>query len=227
MKVAALIPVKDFRNAKHRLSPALREAERERLAEAMFRDVLRRVLAAAGLAATYVVTGDQRVAEIARSLGARVLRESAERGETEAVNFARSEARRAGHEAVLILPADLPLLRTEDVEALLASLPTERPAPFALLVPSHDRLGTNALLLAPPEIIELRFGYDSFNYHLEQISVRGLPPRFVENERLALDIDEPRDLERFLERGDADGETSRVVLEMLGEPRRALLGGIR
>ena len=46
MKVAALIPVKGFRNAKQRLSPLLRARDREALAEAMFRDVLRQVLLA-------------------------------------------------------------------------------------------------------------------------------------------------------------------------------------
>ena len=40
MQVTALIPVKGFRNAKQRLSPLLGAAERELLAEAMFRDAL-------------------------------------------------------------------------------------------------------------------------------------------------------------------------------------------
>jgi len=66
------------------------------------------------------------------------------------------------------------------------------------LVPSHDRLGTNALLLAPPDIIKLRFGYDSFRYHISQVSAQGLPVRCFENERIALDIDEPKDLEKYL-----------------------------
>jgi len=53
-------------------------------------------------------------------------------------------------------------------------------------------------LLSPPDVIKLRFGYDSFSYHLSEVAVRGLPPRVLENERIALDIDEPKDLERFL-----------------------------
>jgi len=82
-------------------------------------------------------------------------------------------------------------------------------------VPSHDRMGTNALLLAPPDIIKLRFGYDSFTYHMSQLSGQGLPLRFIENERLALDIDEPKDLERFLAFGFEDGESTRAVRAML------------
>jgi 2-phospho-L-lactate guanylyltransferase len=215
MKVAALIPVKGFRNAKQRLSALLGAAEREFLAEIMFRDVLRQVVFARGLSGTFVVTGDVKVAEIASMLGAKVIREPAENGETDAVDFARAELRRAGCEAVLIIPGDIPLLRSADIEQLLVQIPVGATAPFALLVPSHDRMGTNALLLAPPDVIKLRFGYDSFSFHMSQMAVQGLPPRFLENERLALDIDEPTDLERFLSFKDHAGESRAVVRALL------------
>jgi 2-phospho-L-lactate/phosphoenolpyruvate guanylyltransferase len=125
----------------------------------------------------------------------------------------------AGCEAVLILPGDMPLLRASDVESVLAQVPQDAMAPFALLVPSHDRLGTNALLLAPPDVIELRFGHDSFAFHMSRVAAQGLPVRFFENERIALDIDEPKDLERFLSYGFEDSEAARVARKLLSEPR--------
>jgi len=215
MKVTALIPVKGFCNAKQRLSPLLDTAEREQLAEAMFRDVLRQAVRARRLVETVVVTGDDKVAEIAVSLNACVIREPAEKGETNAVDFARRHLKTAGCEAVLIVPGDMPLIQAEDIEQILAQVPEGAKAPFALLVPSHDRLGTNALLLAPPDLIKLRFGYDSFSYHMSQVSAQGLPMRFFENERIALDIDEPGDLEKFLSFGFGDGESLRVARAML------------
>jgi len=215
MHVAALMPVKGFRNAKQRLSPLLSGAAREVLAETMFRDVLHQVRLARGLAATFVVTGDDKVAAIASSAGAEVIREHAENGETGAVDFARFELKRAGCEAVLIIPADMPLVRAEDVDAVLAQVPLDARAPYALLVPSHDKLGTNALLLAPPDVIQLRFGHDSFTFHMRQVTTLGLPARFVENEHLALDIDEPKDLERFLAVGYQGGESTRVAQQLL------------
>ena len=42
-----------------------------------------------GLAGTFVVTGDDKVAAIAAAAGAEVIRERAENGETSAVDFAR------------------------------------------------------------------------------------------------------------------------------------------
>ena len=217
MKVSALIPVKGFRNAKQRLSPLLDAADRELLAEVMFRDVLKQVLKARGLVETYVVTGDSKVAEIATSHGAQLIREEVEKGETDAVDFARRELKQLQREAVLIIPGDMPLVRSVDIEEVLAQVPEGAGFPFALLVPSHDRLGTNALLLAPPDIIKLRFGYDSFTYHMSQLSAQGLPFRFIENERLALDVDEPKDLERFLSFGFEDGESTRAVRAMLAD----------
>jgi 2-phospho-L-lactate guanylyltransferase len=215
MKVAALIPVKGFRNAKQRLSPLLDARDREALAEAMFRDVLRQVLLARRLHATFVVTGNDVVAGIALALGAEVIREAAERGETDAVDFARRHLKGAGWEAVLIIPGDMPLLCARDIDELLSQLPEDGTAPFALLVPSHDRMGTNALLLAPPDIIKLRFGYDSFSYHVSQVSAQKLPLRFSENERIALDIDEPKDLQCFLAIGAETGEAFGLARQMM------------
>jgi 2-phospho-L-lactate guanylyltransferase len=219
MKVTALIPVKGFRNAKQRLSALLGSSEREILAEAMFRDVVRQVIQARGLAETVVVTGDEKVASIATSLGAKVLRQNGEPGETGAVDFARLCLKDAGCEALLIIPGDMPLVRSTDIETVLAQMPPHQTAPFALLVPSHDRLGTNALLLAPPDIIKLRFGYDSFSYHLSQVSAQGLPVRFIENEHIALDIDEPRDLENFLACASDDSEALQITRRFIAERR--------
>lgn len=217
MNVAVLMPVKGFRNAKQRLSPVLSCAGRELLAEAMFRDVLQQVRMARGLAGTFVVTGDDKVASIASTAGAEVIREKAENGETMAVDFARAELESAGCESVLIVPGDMPLVRATDVEQVIAQVPDDAAAPFALLVPSHDRLGTNALLLAPPDVITLRFGFDSFTFHMSQVTAHGLPARFVENEHIALDIDEPKDLERFLSYGLQDGEATQVARKLLAE----------
>jgi 2-phospho-L-lactate guanylyltransferase len=217
MRVSALIPVKGFRNAKQRLSPLLDVVHRELLAEVMFREVLNQVLRARGLAETFVVTGDDRVAGIAFSLGAQVIREETEKGETEAVDFARLKLKRLGWEAALIVPGDLPLVRSTDIEAILAQIPDGSSSPFALLVPSHDRMGTNALLLAPPDLIRLRFGYDSFSYHAGQVAAQGLPLRFFENERIALDIDEPKDLDQFLSFGFEDSEADRLVRGILAD----------
>jgi 2-phospho-L-lactate guanylyltransferase len=217
MNVSLLIPVKGFRNAKQRLSPLLGVADREILAETMFRDLLKQAVAARGLKAVYVVTGDDKVAALAAEFGAQIIREPAENGETGAVDFARIDLKNRGWEAVLIIPGDLPLVRTQDIEQILAQVPSDATAPFALLVPSHDHLGTNALLLAPPDLIKLRFGYDSFTFHMSQVTAHGLPIRFFENTAIALDIDEPKDLQRFLSYDFTEGDSTLLARALLAD----------
>lgn len=215
MKIAALIPAKGFTNAKQRLAALLSAAERAAFAESMLRDVLHEALAARGLDAVYVVTGDAEVREIAASLGATVIVEQEEKGETEAVTFALLDIKWRGVQAAVVIPADIPLLRAGDIELVIEQIAKhDGVSPFALLVPSHDRMGTNALLLSPPNVIGLRFGYDSFSYHLSQVAAKEMPLRVLENERIALDIDEPQDLERFLQSGGGPGESYTRVMEM-------------
>ncbi|MGH7767534.1 MAG: hypothetical protein ACREQP_08785, partial [Candidatus Binatia bacterium] len=97
MKIAALIPAKGFTNAKQRLSSLLGAAERAALAAAMLRDVLRVTLAARGLDSVYVVTGDAKVREIAAAMGATVIMEQEEKGETEARQHGHHPGARPHH----------------------------------------------------------------------------------------------------------------------------------
>lgn len=214
MSVSVLIPAKGFANAKQRLSSLLSATQRSLLAEAMLKDVVRQVALARGLEGIFVVTGDGKVSEIVSSMGAQVILEKEERGETPAVEFALCEMMRRGVAIALVVPADIPFVYSSDIEEIAAYASTRAPAStFALLVPSHDRMGTNGLLLSPPDLIPLRFGHDSFSYHLGQTAAQALPPLVVENERIALDIDEPKDLERLLSLG-AIGETRSALASM-------------
>ena len=82
-----------------------------------------------------------------------MIRENAENGETGAVDFARRELQQEGCEAVLIIPGDMPLVRAEDVEAVLGQVPVGARRPTRFWCRPTIKLGTNALLLAPPDVI--------------------------------------------------------------------------
>jgi CTP:molybdopterin cytidylyltransferase MocA len=108
----------------------------------MFRDVCVKVTRGAGLEATFVVTGNDRVAEIAAAMGAGDSRAGGNRRDRRG-DFARLELKRAGREAVLILPAIMPLVRASDVEQSGSGSRRRRGA-VRVAGSSHDRLGTNA-----------------------------------------------------------------------------------
>lgn len=210
MSVAALIPVKGFINAKQRLAGLLGARERALLAEVMFRDTLSQTRQARAFETVFVVTSSRQVSRIAAALGASVIAEPGEKGETEAVAFGLAVIKAKGIQAALVIPADIPLLRAADLESLCEQQPL---APSVFLVPSHDEMGTNALLLSPPDVLRLRFGYDSFAYHREEAAAQRVEPKIVKNERIALDIDEPSDLQRFLSFS-SGGETRKILLAM-------------
>ena len=195
-RVFAAVPVKDLMNAKQRLIPALKPAERHDLAAAMLEDVLDALAAADGLD-VHLVTRDPDILALAWRRGVPCLTESANRGHTEAVAFAQIEAARRGAEAFLTIPGDVPCTTPEEVLALLATAG----APGVTFVPSRSGLGTNAALLSPVDIMPLTFGEPSFANHLEAARARGLAPRVLTLDGIGLDVDAAEDLRLLLVHG--------------------------
>jgi 2-phospho-L-lactate guanylyltransferase len=115
-----------------------------------------------------------------------------------AVSRGLAAVARRGAARALVLTADLPLARPEDLAAILAA---GRPGPSALLVPSLEGTGTNAMLLDPPGALAPRLGPDSLARHRAQAARRGVGETLLARPRLALDIDTPADLELLM----ADG----------------------
>jgi 2-phospho-L-lactate guanylyltransferase len=96
----------------------------------------------------------------------------------------------AGARALLVLPADLPLITPADIARLAGAL---GPAPAAVLAPARDG-GTNALLAAPPAALPFLFGPGSLSDHLAAARARGVAARLVYAPGLELDVDQPDDL---------------------------------
>lgn len=106
-----------------------------------------------------------------------------------------------GAQAVLILPADLPLVTTAALETLVqaadAALAAGSGAPVVAIAPADARGGTNALLQAPPETIAPAFGEGSLEAHLRAAAVVGASVQLVNDPALGFDLDTPDDLERL------------------------------
>jgi 2-phospho-L-lactate guanylyltransferase len=192
--VWAVLPVKDTADAKQRLRDALAPELRRRLALAMAEDVLA-ALAEAGVGGIVVVTIDPAAIELAARYGARVLAEGATDGQTAAVAAAAHLLAREKRDAMLAVPGDIPLATADEIRRLIAA--HVRAQDF-VIVPAHDRRGSNAIICAPPERVALKFGDDSFLPHLEAARRAGIEPRILELPGIALDIDHPGDLAAFL-----------------------------
>jgi 2-phospho-L-lactate guanylyltransferase len=169
--------------------------ERALLAKTMFEDVADTLASLSS--PVVIVTNSQEAAQQARKLGWRVLWETYQVSESASVDAASAQLRQEGITSVLRLPADLPLVTSADIEQIFADA---MPAPSAVLVPSGDRMGTNALLRTPPDLFSSRFGHNSFVLHMQEARRSKAQIRVTENSNIALDLDDTSDLRRFLER---------------------------
>lgn len=208
MKAVILVPVKEQSRAKSRLSSLLNPAERSTIAWAMFEDLIRALSPLP--CPTVLVTDSSRATARVRTLGWKVLFEEEQISESVSIDAASRILAAEGAYAVLRLPADLPLVQSQDIAEMLEPTVAN---PFAVLAPSWDRTGTNALLRTPPCVFPSRFGPGSFALHLREAADRGIPVRVVENARLALDLDDATDIVRFLN-APADGETYRALMNL-------------
>jgi 2-phospho-L-lactate/phosphoenolpyruvate guanylyltransferase len=193
----AIVPVKRLSQAKRRLAPVLPADARRELVIAMLQDVLGALVQVREIDRVLVVTPDAQVAEIARAAGASVLSEARSAGLNAAVKTGLAQARGHGATDALVLPADVPLATPDELRRIVTSFPGGT-QPRALLAPSHDGEGTNALLLSPPGILQPSFGPGSFLRHLAQAVARKIELQIVQPSGLSHDIDEPRDLDRLM-----------------------------
>ncbi len=204
---AVLVPVKAPSSAKQRLATVLSSEERIALTWAMLKDVGRALAGAKLVDRIVMVTNDPVAIQYALEQSWEVLQEDQQISESYSVDWASSCLMKQGATVVLRLPGDIPLLRAEDVDSLLS---IELTSSAALLVPSRDGSGTNALLRKPPDAFPSRFGPNSFRLHRQEASQAGVALKVIENPRIALDIDDITDLAVFWAQ-DRETLTARVI----------------
>ncbi len=190
-----LIAAKELALAKTRLAPAMPPPERLALAEAMFRDVLGAAMGVEAADHVAVVTSDRRLLDLARVAGALAIDEEFPRGLNAALRIATSALVAEGATEVATVLSDIPLVTGEDIAAAFAQLPG---CPGVVLVPSHDRTGTNIIVRTPPDIVPTRFGRLSLARHLHDCSRRNVACSVVRMARAAIDLDVFGDLIEFM-----------------------------
>jgi 2-phospho-L-lactate guanylyltransferase len=187
----AVLPAKDFNDAKQRLSGVLDAEARRGLFRAMYEDVLGSLCAVEGLRGVLVVTRDDTAAALAERQGAKVLSEDENRGQTAAVEAAASWLAGQGAEGMLAVPGDVPLAAPAELAEVLAAHRTGR---GMTIVPARDERGSNCIAVSPPDLISFHFGNDSFQPHLRAAKAAGVTPKILRLPGIGLDIDRPDDL---------------------------------
>jgi len=214
----ALIAVKRFEFAKTRLSEALDPTARATLAEAMLEDVLAALSGSSALDGALVVTSDPVAAAIARRVGAAAADDAENAGVNPAVRQGLKCLSRWRAGRVVVVPADLPLLASGEVDALVAALDETG----VVLAPAERDGGTNALALSPIDLVAPAYGPNSLERHVEAARGAGVEPRILPLAGASLDIDVADDLDILARRGAAT-RSGALLQELWGAaaPRRA------
>ena len=141
-----------------------------------------------------VVTRDPFATKLAQQYDFEVIPDPENPGETGAIEMATHICEARGIESTLVVPADIPLIQSWELDEILKHAPAEG----SVLVPAADGRGTNAAFRRPANLFPLRFGNDSFKPHHAAAQATGKPCIVLHLPGIAIDIDNPSDLQQLI-----------------------------
>jgi 2-phospho-L-lactate guanylyltransferase len=209
--IDALVPIGRLADAKSRLLPEPDRAAAARLTLAMLDDVLAALATAERVARVAVVTPDETVARHAEAAGAAAILRP-EPGLNASLDEAAGKLAGGEQDGLLVILGDVAGATARDLDAVCATAAVLG-RPGVVLCPSRDG-GTAVLVRTPHDAIASRFGPDSAARHREAAAEAGVPLRELALPSLAIDLDEPDDVRRFLATREGGAATRRVLAEI-------------
>jgi 2-phospho-L-lactate guanylyltransferase len=215
---AGILPVKALAKAKQRLAERYGEETRSEIARALLADALELCRSSSGFLTWWVVSDDPEVLDLATSHGCYGIKDE-EQTLNGALTLASYAVAREGAESITIIPSDTPMAYAGDLQDLVDTGTTSE----IVVVPSERDGGTNGLYMRPPDLMEPHFGAASMQAHVALAERLGHRCSILVLPRLALDIDTPEDIERFLLKDKLGTSKTAEVLRRLhpqeaGEP---------
>lgn len=207
----AVVPLKSLTDAKQRLASILDAPARRRLMVAMIRDVLAALQGVPAITGILLVSRDPMAEELAKEFNLECFANPADEDLNSALGAALADLQQRGVATAIVLPGDLPLIRSADISAMLAKCNRENEL---LIVADLESDGTNCLIASPPNAITLQFGPGSFDRHGEAAKAAALTLITPSPNDAWLDIDEPADFETLkhaVSAATVAPETSRFV----------------
>ena len=160
----------------------------------MLHDVLSAVHRWSNRPAVGIVTSDPYATKLAEEFRFEVIPDPDNPGETGAIEMATRICVERREESTLVIPADIPLIEPWELEEIFKRAPDCG----TVLVPAGDGRGTNAAFRRPADLFPLRFGNDSFKPHHAAAQVTGKPCIVLELPGIAVDVDNPSDLQQLI-----------------------------
>lgn len=198
MSLWAIIPVKPLRRGKSRLAGILSEQERTQINKWMLEKTIRSIKGVAVIDNFIVISHDPTTLSIARNLGAKTILENRLTNINRSIRRATSAAKAFNATQVLILPADLPFIKSSVIKMFISH--SGNP-PEIIISTDQRQNGTNALLVNPIGVIDYDYGQWSFKRHIEQAERKKLRIEICNLDGINFDLDTPEDYEFLKARG--------------------------
>ncbi len=210
MKIAAIIPVKTFANAKTRLD--LSQNQKEDLCKIMLEEILHIISISPQIEKTIIVTKEEKAIEIGKKFNAIIIIDEKEESVNSAVALADKYLLENDYHASIVFPQDIPYIKTQDIDFMLNYMTHPN---FAIIVPSRRFDGTNALVRMPVDLMKTHYDEDSYKIHMSTAKEHTLNVAMVFVKRIMWDVDNDEDLKFLLEQNEKPHieEKIRKILE--------------
>ncbi|WP_299293811.1 2-phospho-L-lactate guanylyltransferase [Nitrosopumilus sp.] len=194
MKIAAIIPVKTFSNAKTRLG--LSDDKKEKLCKIMLEEIVQTISISPQIEKIILVTKEEKAIEIGKNHNAEIIIDENEESVNSAVALADKYLLENNFDASIVFPQDIPYIKTQDIDFMMNY---KMHPNFAIIVPSRRFDGTNALVRMPVDLMETHYDEDSYKIHMNTAKEKTLNVAMVFVKRIMWDVDNSEDLEFLLE----------------------------
>ena len=165
----------------------------------MLNEVLSALDGSSAISSILIVSREPAAESAASKFGAEIIRDDHESGVNDAVALASKHHTTEDFDGLLVVPQDIPLLMSSDVDTLVRLSGTP---PCITIVPSRLLDGTNALLRAPPNSMPTRYDEGSYRMHMIEARKRNLNPMLIYQRRIMADIDSIDDVKYCLQLGE-------------------------
>ena len=189
MKTSVIIPVKSFSKSKSRLN--LPESKVTNLCEIMLKEILQVVSETKSIDDVLLVSKDESAFKIGKQFRCTEIVDEKESGVNDAITLANMYLAENRYDCSIVLPQDLPLITTEDLNNLIWFYEKTK---NAIIVPSRHFDGTNALVRRPKLDLKTRYDEGSYRFQFEPLIATNVKYSLGLIHRIMIDVDSVLDV---------------------------------
>jgi 2-phospho-L-lactate/phosphoenolpyruvate guanylyltransferase len=195
LKIAALIPVKQFKLSKTRLE--LTRNQKIVLTELMLKFTILNLKKCKSISTIVTISEDERVEKISKYYETKFIF-SKEKGVNFAIEVGDNYCKENMVKSNIIVPIDLIFLNPYEIELLISM--ARKHQRCAIIVPSMRMDGTNLLLRRPFNLFKTSYDNNSYFNHIQSSKKAGAQTVIIKSINLSEDLDTMDDYNRIITR---------------------------